>query len=106
MLRAALGGIGLLALVLGASMVHLRTPGAVVFWLFVIGAILVFAALFERVTYKKLAPRKPPPDFMPSAERFIDPATGKLIQVYVTPATGERVYVDLGAAPPDKNHSP
>ena len=106
MLRAALGGIGLLALVLGASMVHLRTPGAVVFWLFVIGAILVFAALFERVTYKKLAPRKPPPDFMPSAERFIDPATGKLIQVYVTPATGERVHVDLGAAPPDKNHSP
>lgn len=106
MLRAALGGIGLLALVLGASMVHLRAPGAVVFWLFVIGAILVFAALFERVTYKKLAPRKPPPDFMPSAERFIDPATGKLIQVYVTPATGERVYVDLGAAPPDKNHSP
>jgi hypothetical protein len=50
MLRAALGGIGLLALVLGASMVHLRAPGAVVFWLFVIGAILVFAALFERVT--------------------------------------------------------
>ena len=67
---------------------------------------MIFGALFERVTYKKLAPRKPPLDFVPSAERFIDPATGKLIQVYVKPATGERVYVDLGAAPPDKtNHS-
>ncbi|MGH7032883.1 MAG: hypothetical protein ACREFL_04050 [Stellaceae bacterium] len=105
-LRAALGGLGLLALVQAAWMVHLRAPGAVVFWLCVIGAVLVFAALVERVTYKKLAPRKPPPDFAPSAERFIDPATGKLVQVYVKPATGERVYVDLGAAPPDRmNHS-
>ena len=103
-LRAALGAIGLVALILSAWMAYLRAPVAVVFWLFVIGAILVFAALFERVTYKKLAPRKPPPDFTPSAERFIDPATGKLVQVYVKSATGERVYVDLGA-PPDRNHS-
>ena len=105
-LRAALGAIGLLALILAAWMVYLRAPVAAVFWLCAIGAVLVFAALFERVTYKKLAPRKPPPDFTPSAERFIDPATGKLVQVYVKPETGERVYVDLGAAPPDKNHSP
>jgi hypothetical protein len=76
-LRAALGGIGLLALILAAWMVHLRAPVAVVFWLCVIGAVLVFAALFERVTYKKLAPRKPPPDFVPSAERFIDPAKAR-----------------------------
>jgi hypothetical protein len=104
-LRAALGGIGIVALILAAWMVHLRAPVAVVFWLCVIGAVLIFAALFERVTYKKLASRKPPPDFTPSAERFIDPATGRLVQVYVKLETGERVYVDLGAAPPDKSHS-
>ena len=47
-LRAALGAIGLLALILAAWMVYLRAPVAAVFWLCVIGAVLVFAALFER----------------------------------------------------------
>src|SRR5690242_6541719 len=103
-LRAALGAIGLVALILAAWMVYLRAPVPVVFWLCAIGAVLVFAALFERVTYKTLASRKPPPDFAASAERFIDPMTGKLVQVYVKSATGERVYVDLGA-PPDGNQS-
>jgi len=105
-LRAILGALGLAALVAAAWMVHLRAPGFAVFWLCVIGAVMIVGALFERVTYKKLASRKPPPDFAPTAERFFDPASGKLVQVYTKPETGERVYVDLGAAPADKmNHS-
>jgi len=98
-LKAVLGALGILALLMAAWMFRLGAPAFVIFWLGVIGAVLILGAFFERVTYKKLAQKKPPPDFMPTEERFIDPASGKLVQVYVKPATGERVYVDVGAPP-------
>jgi hypothetical protein len=101
-LRAVLGVIGLFALAAAAGMAYLGAPPAVVITFATIGALLILGALFERVTYKKLAQRKPPSDFVATPERFIDPTSGKLVQVYTKPETGERVYVDLGAQPPAK----
>jgi hypothetical protein len=102
-LRAALGAIGLVALILAAWMVYLRAPVPVVFWLCVIGAVLVFAALFERVTYRSSprASRRPISRRAPSDSSIPRPESSCRS---VKPATGERVYVDLGA-PPDRNHS-
>jgi hypothetical protein len=31
-------------------------------------------------------------------ERFVDPTSGRTVQVYTKPETGERLYVDVDAA--------
>ena len=65
-----------------------------------IGVVLVVVALFERVHYKAIAPNPPGPGWVATPERFVDPASGRLVEVHVKPATGERLYVDAGPAPP------
>jgi hypothetical protein len=97
--RAVVGGLGVLAIV-----------GALVGWMFgapspaiilpiVAGIILILGTLFERIYYKRVE-RHAPSGFIATDERFIDPATGRLVEVHYRPDTGQRVYVDAGAAPP------
>ena len=56
------------------------------------GVVIVGAIVFERSHYR------PPVDrtrgaWEPTGERFLDPTTGQLMEVYHNPATGERDYV-------------
>jgi hypothetical protein len=84
--------------------------GAVVggFWLVVSGAILVAAALLERLRYRSNAVDRsnPPtgpgggepsgalePRFVPTSEVFRDPTSGRLMRVFVDPRNGERRYL-------------
>lgn len=69
------------------------------------GGIIVFGIVYERYAYKKILDRIPEgKGWTRTAERFVDPGTGKTVTVYVKSFTGERAYVaeNLGApaAPP------
>src|SRR5262249_22815963 len=57
------------------------------------GAAILVGTLYERVRYKALLPRPPGGNFQKTAERFIDPESGKPVTVYTNPASGERLYV-------------
>jgi hypothetical protein len=75
-------------------------------WAIAVGAAGLLAVAFERARYRsELAehgseppgpgggdPERPGPPFRATDERFVDPTTGRLMRVYVDPATGERRY--------------
>jgi hypothetical protein len=99
-LRVILAGLGIVmitgamvAIAKGAPFPVLIAPG-------IIGLMFVFGALYERVHYKTPLARAPGRGFIATPERFVDPSSGRLVEVHVKPETGERAYVDIGAAPP------
>lgn len=59
----------------------------------VFGAIMVLAVLFERWVYKRIVDGAPGPGWQPTGEKFLDPSSEVLVEVYFQPATGKRVYV-------------
>lgn len=91
MIRAALtilSGLGLLAAI-AASWIH-----GTVFWEPVIVLAILFAfMIFERHRYKRILDDPPGPQWQCTQERFVDPASGKMVTVYFDPATGQRRYV-------------
>ena len=99
-LRWVLGGLGILIVAGGVTAVAAGAPVPVLIAPTIIGLIFVLGALFERVYYKVPMARAPGRGFIATDERFVDPSTGRLVEVHVKPETGERAYVDIGAAPP------
>jgi len=102
MLRKAILAYGVLA-VLGA--IALAVAGVVVglvFYLFVNGAVVVAAVLFERGRYHPSV--TPGGSWQETSERFVDPTTGQLMKVRYNPQTGARDYVPVSplADPPPK----
>ncbi len=108
--RGLIGGIGVVLLVCGLLVVAAAGPGGTLFallFLIVPGALMVVAALVERLRYRSLASEgigeshgpgggefdEPGPPFRPTDERFVDPTTGVRMRVYVDPRTGDRRYV-------------
>jgi hypothetical protein len=91
-LRGALLGVGIAML---AGAVALAEAGCIPLgWRLALpGLVLSVAALFERWRYKRLAGAPPGSEWVATAERFVDPESGKLVTVYYRPATGERRYV-------------
>lgn len=77
-----------LAVVAGAPGI----PPSIVFGLALVGLV------FETFRYRRLSAQAPGGDFSPTGERFIDPESGKLVEVHSDPATGARRYVTLGDA--------
>jgi hypothetical protein len=63
-----------------------------------IGLPLTLGVIFERVHYNLLAPRAPGPGWVATDKCFVDPTTGRKVQVRIKPDTSERLYVDVGAA--------
>ena len=57
------------------------------------GSILLLATLFERWRYRQ-APRSAGGPWIATEERFVDPETGKTMQVWYEPRSGARRYVD------------
>lgn len=59
----------------------------------VFGALVLIGTFFEG-HYR--ARRATGSGWQSTAERFVDPTSGKLIEVRYNPQTGERAYVDAG----------
>ena len=92
MLRKLLLAIGILMLAIGLLMVFAQPANA--FPLLLFGGLLTLSAVFERWRYKQpktaAAARG-----SATGERFIDPETGALMEVYYDASTGERTYVKV-----------
>jgi hypothetical protein len=58
----------------------------------VVGGVIVVAILFER-RYRNDS-RSPDGRWQPTGERFADPTTGKDVEVFYDPKSGERRYVE------------
>ncbi len=61
---------------------------------FIIGAIVLVAVIFESSHYRPKIDRSAP-GWEPTGERFVDPTSGKLLEVRYNPASGERDYVEV-----------
>ncbi|HET6893957.1 MAG TPA: hypothetical protein VFH72_01075 [Candidatus Baltobacteraceae bacterium] len=59
--------------------------------LLVFGVLIVASLVFER-RYRRNRMRSATQPWEPTGERFMDPSSGKLVQVYYNPKTGERDY--------------
>jgi hypothetical protein len=85
----ALAGIG--GLLLGPA----QAPGCPAIPALILGCVIVITAIAEPV-YGRLTGRPSPSgNWRPTGEKFIDPATGKRVEVWFEPKTGERRYVDV-----------
>jgi len=80
---------GVLVAALGGG---LRACGALLF-----GVVLLLGVVFERWRYRS----EPRPDarWQKSSERFTDPHTGQVVDVFYDPQSGERHYVDTDGRP-------
>jgi len=92
MLRNAV--LGFAILVLGAGGLMLFAQPANAFPLLMFGALLTLGTVFERWRYKQPKTAAAAKG-VPTDEKFIDPETGALMQVYYDAATGERSYVKV-----------
>jgi hypothetical protein len=54
---------------------------------------LIVALLVERRTYKQVLDAPPGPAWKANGERFVDPETGRTVEVYEHPPSGRRAYV-------------
>lgn len=97
MLRKAILAYGVLA-VIGAVIVAVAgVVSGLVVYLFVNGAVVIAALLFERGRYRPVV--NPGGPWQETAERFIDPSTGQLMKVRYNPQTGAREYVPVNPPP-------
>jgi len=69
---------------------HVLLPGL---WLLIFGFVVVLGVVFERRRYKPILETSPGPGWVPTAERFVDEATGAVVVVHYNPRTGQRAYV-------------
>jgi len=90
MLRKLLLGFG--ALLLGGGVLALLTGAAQDLGALVFGTLIVLGTLFERWRYK---PTQSSAKGQATGERFVDPKTGEVTEVYYDASTGERSYVKL-----------
>jgi hypothetical protein len=91
MLRAILILAGLCALALGLFVIRFSWVGAMPWLIF--GGALLLGTLFEGRYRPRV--RSGPDGWEPTGEKFIDPGTGKLVDVVYNPKTGEREYRDI-----------
>jgi hypothetical protein len=96
-LRQLLLSLGITLFLLGVFFVVIGLALPFGLYLCVSGAILAFGVLFERRGYRPRVNRTSD-TWQETSERFIDPVSGHLIVVHYNPETGERDYVDKGAA--------
>lgn len=61
-----------------------------------IGIIIILGTLFERWRYTQSGASPLNGRWQPTGERFADPTTGKEMEVFYDPSSGERRYVEQG----------
>ncbi|MFO1157828.1 MAG: hypothetical protein U1E60_03220 [Reyranellaceae bacterium] len=84
---------GAVFMVIVAAICLIFGPVAPAIWLFGIGGVIAIGTLFERTFYKPVRTESPGPGWTRTKERFVDPATGKTVEVFYNATTGERQYV-------------
>jgi hypothetical protein len=95
-LRRAVLGLGVLALLLGAVLVAQGSAAIGGLQLILLGAAIVLGVILEARRYRR---RSAAGRWQPTSERFVDPTSGRLMEVEYDPDTGERRYVDVGPGP-------
>jgi hypothetical protein len=95
-LRRAVLGLGVVALLAGFLLLVLGRFAAGGIQLMILGAVLLLGVLLERGRHRRAAGAG---KWQSTSERFVDPTTGRLMQVQYDPASGERRYVDVGPGP-------
>ena len=98
MLRAAVFGFGCL-LLLATLIAAFSGATPLSFELLIFGVLCAGGVAFERWRYSATRSTRPGAGWESTGERFIDPESGRLVEVYYQPATGKRRYVSVG---PDK----
>lgn len=93
MLRTAVLLFGCLTLVLGAYLCTLGVRYGGIQTL-IGGAIFVLGTLFERWRYNNRNASMPA-DWQATGERFVDPESGKHLEVFYDPQSGERQYREI-----------
>lgn len=98
MLRRAIIVYGLLCLI-GAAVLLFVVHASLwlVLYLVVNGFILVGAMFLERKRYRARVDRTQG-YWQPTGERFVDPTTRRLMEVFYNPTTGERDYREATSA--------
>lgn len=95
MLRWVIIVYGLLSLIGAAVLLFLvHAQFQLILYLAVNGCIVVSAVFLERKRYRAHVDRTQG-RWQPTGERFVDPATGRLMEVFYNPATGERDYREV-----------
>ena len=95
MLRKILIAYGVLCLIGAVVLLAAHVTIAFVIYLAINGLIIASAILLERSSYRSKADTKQG-KWQPTGERFNDPTSGKMIEVYYNPQTGERDYREPG----------
>lgn len=94
MLRAAVLAVGLASLVAAAILPVAGGSPVLVFYLALEGTLLTAGILFERWRYHPLHAGRSD-RWERTGERFVDPTTGRLMDVYYDPETGGRDYREV-----------
>ena len=94
MLRRWLIGLGVLYLAVGAYLVSIHVALALAIYLVVGGVVLAGSIVLERRGYRHRVDRARG-RWQLTGERFVDPSSGRLMEVRYNPDTGERDYVDV-----------
>ena len=93
MLRRAIIAYGLLVLAVAVVLLFtVHVALAIALYLLINGAIIVGAVLLERRGYRPAIDRSRGL-WLPTGERFVDPASGQLMEVHYNAETGVRNYV-------------
>lgn len=98
MLRKAILGYGVLAIVVGILLLAFGIGLGIVLYLLIQGIVVIAALLFERGRYQPQVTKSG--EWQETEERFVDPSTGQLMKVRYNPRTGARDYVPADSLPP------
>ncbi len=96
-LRGCLVAVSLFAAIVGALLVSAGQAIPAAIEILISGVVVALALVFERRGYRPQVNRSDG-HWEETSERFVDPASGHLIEVLYNPETGERDYVDKGDA--------
>ena len=94
MLRRWLIGLGVLYLAVGAYLLSIHVALVLAIYLVVGGALLAGSIVLERRGYRPRVDHARG-RWQRTGERFVDPSSGRLVEVRYNPDTGERDYVDV-----------
>ena len=95
MLRRVLIIYGVLCLVGAVILLAAHVTTALVIYLAINGLLIAGGILFERSGYSSRINRTQG-KWQPTGERFNDPTTGQVVEVYYNPQTGQRDYRETG----------
>src|SRR5439155_16136805 len=93
MLRWVLIAYGILCLIGAVILLAAGVTTALVIYLAINGVLIAGGILFERSGYRSQVNRTQG-KWQPTGERFNDPTTGQVVEVYYNQQTGERDYRD------------